>query len=159
MWRDGMRDCDFCKDRNIPPQAKQHADDKCTFASKEQIDALLKARAERRKAKQERYDTRLAERREAKQERYDTKKKGKNGNARLAQSSIDDDEVASGRFFGGDQSALILRPRDATAFRVRRHAHLLLALQGSARLRGFLCPAQCWRKHFCQPVLVHPRDA
>ena len=95
-----MRDCDFCKDRNIPPQAKQHADDKCTFASKEQIDALLKTRAERRKAKQE---------------RFDTKKRAKNSIARLAQSSIDDNEVAPACIFGGDRGALILRSRGATA--------------------------------------------
>ena len=92
VWREGMRDCDFCKDRNIPPQAKQHTDANCTFASKEQIDALLKARAEQRKAKQA---------------QYGAKKKGKNGSARLAQSSIDDDEAASERLFGEDKSILL----------------------------------------------------
>ena len=73
-----MRDCDFCKDRNIPPQDKQHADDRCPFASKEQIEALLEERAERHKMKQERF----------KQERFDTKKRAKNSVVRnIDQSS------------------------------------------------------------------------
>ena len=141
VWRDGMRDCDFCKDRNIPPQAKQHTDDKCPFASKEQIDALMKARAERRKVKQE---------------RYDTKKRGKNGSARLAQSSIDDDEVASGRFFGGDHRvhcyfarATLPRPAPCAPF-----AHLT-----RQRSVTWLPLSRPVRAHVCQPVLVHPRDA
>ena len=80
-----MRDCDFCKDRDIPPQDKQHADDGCPFASKEQIEALLEERAERRKMKRERFM----------QERIDTKKGAKNSVVRnVDQSSIDENEVA-----------------------------------------------------------------
>ena len=43
---DGMRDCHFCKDRQISAADKQHLDLKCSFASKEQKDALKKERLE-----------------------------------------------------------------------------------------------------------------
>ena len=43
-WSTGMRDCHFCKDRDCPKADKQHTDISCTYASKEQKDALKKER-------------------------------------------------------------------------------------------------------------------
>lgn len=73
---DGMRDCHFCKDRQISAADKQHLDLKCSFASKEQKDALKKERSDKRDAKQAAWKERSGKSGKA-------KKAGKNGSTNL----------------------------------------------------------------------------
>ena len=109
-----MRDCNFCKDRNIPPRDKQHSDDKCPFASKEQIETLLIARVERR-ARAARAQAAAAEQRKLLKQLLNTKVKTKGSVARLTQSSLDDNDFAPVCIFDEDRGALVLRSHGATA--------------------------------------------
>ena len=93
----GMRDCTFCTEKGTVDVSKRnHVDLKCPYATKEQIAALTKERADRSKAKKDAWRDR-------------TKKgsTGSAGGAKLAGATDDADAAACDRIFNGGVSSLI----------------------------------------------------
>ena len=88
-----MRDCIFCTEKGTVDVSKRnHVDLKCPHATKEQIAALMKERADRSKAKKDAWRDRAT---------------GSAGSARLAGAVDDADAAACDRIFNGGASSLI----------------------------------------------------
>ena len=93
----GMRDCIFCTEKGTVDVSKRnHVDLKCPHATKEQIAALMKERADRSKAKKDAW-----------RDRAKKGSTGSAGSARLAGAVDDADAAACDRIFNGGASSLI----------------------------------------------------